>query len=1037
MFTGRHFADFNPQEQYLEPIPIHSPSRHMNSSCSSEKNVNFEEAFNRKIEHLLSEKGQSDYNQLKKPSTSSSNLSLSTDYLQTSSPQPFVSVTRKEDKTTKDNSIIEMSVETSLDNDTTDEPVEFSLSVNDELILSDQSLDSSSSNASPSAADNTKNIDVQAGPSMIISINSVPSRFPKRRRSSLDEKNKPPPPKTVKIAPFNRAPSGGSLSFPHETGQPEIGAVADGGKSLICHAVPLTANMISKTRKPPGTEMVSIGKADAFVACIPMSCEGKFTPSQCTIPKQNKCSCKAHIKKQVQGMNKNDPLVIDSDDDDDEEEVTIVNEVRPPSTTNTPTKVISSIDIKTPTTSHSTDIDVTTTNMTTAPNKETPTHTDSQPSALQKEPMATPLSPRHRARLSADFKSHQKPAPQISSQAIRTLDLSTSTQTSIVATKFNDRLKAIERAASSSATSATSAVSESSPSPSSSPSSKPVEHDVVSSPDNLLKMLQEIKRERPYKKLRVTARNLHQAVKNNNLSKVLALLVEGCKPNVQVETEKGRTAVHAAAAGGFLDIITCLKMSGGDLDVLDYDMRTPLFDAVENNRIKTVIYLIDAGASLRVKDQGGMTLLHVAARRGHDEIIRILLDSKKFNINQKDDGGWTAIMWAAEDKMVETAKLLLHRGGNVHLRDLELNIPLHWAAFAGSYQMSLVLLENRSDLHAINRHGETPIHIAARENNYSCVQLFLNRGARIDITNNEGSTPLQVALPETKSRQLIETKKLLLQCQPQPQYRLLSCDISRGQENVAIPCVNEVDDEPFPEFSFVKECCEVGGAGIEWNINTIQACICEGDCGNNPNCSCGKMCDEEVIWYDKEGLLCPEIHKLDRPLVFECNKMCKCWSYCRNRVVQKGMQYPLQLFKTKKKGWGVRALCAIPKGTFLCEYTGELISDAEADTRESDAYLFDLDCKESEHELYCIDGGRYGNISRFINHSCEPNTIPTRAFVDHQDIRFPRIAFFSSKDIDMYEEVCFNYGDRFWEVKKEEFFCQCGTPSCNYKAPNS
>lgn len=134
-----------------------------------------------------------------------------------------------------------------------------------------------------------------------------------------------------------------------------------------------------------------------------------------------------------------------------------------------------------------------------------------------------------------------------------------------------------------------------------------------------------------------------------------------------------------------------------------------------------------------------------------------------------------------------------------------------------------------------------------------------------------------------------------------------------------------------------------------------------------------------LLFPFKEGLLCPDIHNLDRPLVFECNKMCKCWSYCRNRVVQKGMQYPLQLFKTIKKGkvshssstmwswrhhkplefvlkrcyaiigWGVRALCAIPKGTFLCEYTGELISDAEADRRESDAYLFDLDCKVSSH----------------------------------------------------------------------------------------
>jgi len=44
-------------------------------------------------------------------------------------------------------------------------------------------------------------------------------------------------------------------------------------------------------------------------------------------------------------------------------------------------------------------------------------------------------------------------------------------------------------------------------------------------------------------------------------------------------------------------------------------------------------------------------------------------------------------------------------------------------------------------------------------------------------------------------------------------------------------------------------------------------------------------------------------------------------------------------------GWGVRSLAEIPKGSFVCEYTGELISDTEADARADDSYLFDLDCK--------------------------------------------------------------------------------------------
>lgn len=44
-------------------------------------------------------------------------------------------------------------------------------------------------------------------------------------------------------------------------------------------------------------------------------------------------------------------------------------------------------------------------------------------------------------------------------------------------------------------------------------------------------------------------------------------------------------------------------------------------------------------------------------------------------------------------------------------------------------------------------------------------------------------------------------------------------------------------------------------------------------------------------------------------------------------------------------GWSVRTLDTIPRGAFVCEYVGEVISDAEADIREDDSYLFDLENK--------------------------------------------------------------------------------------------
>lgn len=93
-------------------------------------------------------------------------------------------------------------------------------------------------------------------------------------------------------------------------------------------------------------------------------------------------------------------------------------------------------------------------------------------------------------------------------------------------------------------------------------------------------------------------------------------------------------------------------------------------------------------------------------------------------------------------------------------------------------------------------------------------------------------------------------------------------------------------------------------------------------------------------------------------MIFECNQLCSCNSItCNNRVVQHGITQRFQLFKTKSKDWGIRTLRKIVKGSFVCEYVGEIITDFEADQREDDCYVFDLDARVSKPVLM------YGNIT--------------------------------------------------------------------------
>ncbi|KAJ1026310.1 hypothetical protein NDA16_002397 [Ustilago loliicola] len=72
--------------------------------------------------------------------------------------------------------------------------------------------------------------------------------------------------------------------------------------------------------------------------------------------------------------------------------------------------------------------------------------------------------------------------------------------------------------------------------------------------------------------------------------------------------------------------------------------------------------------------------------------------------------------------------------------------------------------------------------------------------------------------------------------------------------------------------------------------------------------------------------------------IFECNDLCGCADTCRNRVVQKGKKAHLAFCKTESKGWGIKAMEPLPRGTFVGAYGGELLNDAEADRR---AWVYD------------------------------------------------------------------------------------------------
>eukprot|EP00908_Phaeocystis_cordata_P010546 Transcript_21403.p2 GENE.Transcript_21403~~Transcript_21403.p2 ORF type:complete len:243 (-),score=38.83 Transcript_21403:377-1105(-) len=196
----------------------------------------------------------------------------------------------------------------------------------------------------------------------------------------------------------------------------------------------------------------------------------------------------------------------------------------------------------------------------------------------------------------------------------------------------------------------------------------------------------------------------------------------------------------------------------------------------------------------------------------------------------------------------------------------------------------------------------------------------------------------------------------------------------------------------------------------------------------------------EGMPYDKERRFAHEAHMVES--IFECTLMNRCGMVCKNRLVQFGPRYRLEVFRCCDssgdhqkyvKGWGVRSPDFVRKGSFLCEYIGEYISDDEAESRgiryddQKMSRLMDVLGDGKDSVRMCIDATKFSNLGRFLNHSCDPNVFKQRVFCDHNS-RLPRIAFFAARDILPFEELCYDYG--YADVPGKTMPCLCGARNC-------
>lgn len=185
-------------------------------------------------------------------------------------------------------------------------------------------------------------------------------------------------------------------------------------------------------------------------------------------------------------------------------------------------------------------------------------------------------------------------------------------------------------------------------------------------------------------------------------------------------------------------------------------------------------------------------------------------------------------------------------------------------------------------------------------------------------------------------------------------------DISYEMEFKTISVANSLNDLVPKHMKYITERKPTSGVNINLDSKFLCGCDCTDNCQDKTKCSCWQLTYESKKNYPnlfKDTDIGYNYKRLYSPVytgIFECNITCKCAKTCLNRVVQEPLKTSLQVFLTKKKGWGVRTLADIPKGTFVCICVGEVRTekDAEIDGAiNGDEYLADLDFLKTVEEI--------------------------------------------------------------------------------------
>ena len=255
------------------------------------------------------------------------------------------------------------------------------------------------------------------------------------------------------------------------------------------------------------------------------------------------------------------------------------------------------------------------------------------------------------------------------------------------------------------------------------------------------------------------AKSIFVAAKIGSIDAIKKHLKAGVEVNSL--NKKKQTALHFAASAGRLDAATVLLEAKADVTVADKYQKTALHYSAINGHKATTALLLEKGALINAKDDKNKTPLDYAVTKKRTEVIELLrskggktakeqlaaenifaasevgdVESVKkllagVDVNGKNKGGYTALHLASKKGHVEVAKVLLEAKAAVAAASKSGKTALHYVAnYNGKLDLAKLLLDAAADPNVLDKRKKTPLDYAISRKNNALLELLLAKGAR-------------------------------------------------------------------------------------------------------------------------------------------------------------------------------------------------------------------------------------------------------------------------------------------------------------------